>query len=112
MATPLEQWWAVEIDPDLTVEMKISLKNSIRAAAFEDVNLPVQISGTNNVITALQVTGDLVECWGTGPLSWPLRLHNPPIGVPDPDGLEIAPNGLAWRTDPAEVIADATRSAP
>lgn len=112
MATPLEQWWAVQVDPDLTVEMKTALLNSIRAAAFNDVNVPVEISGTANTITGIHVTDDLVECVGTGPLSWPLRLHNPPIGVPDPDGTEIAPNGVAWRTDPAEVIADATRSVP
>lgn len=110
MATPLEQWWAIEVDPDLTDELRTSLLESIREAAFNDVALPFLIADTGNTVTSITATGPTVICNGTGPLSWPLVLHGPPVGVPDPDGMEIHPNGSTWRTDPAEVIAGAARS--
>jgi len=111
MATLLEQWWAVQNDPDLTSEMKDSLIESLRVAAYESIELPVGISGTSVVVTSVTVTGALVECDGTGEFSWPLRLYSPPIGIPDSEGTEIAPDGSSWRTDPIEVVADAVRSA-
>lgn len=110
MATLLEQWWTVQADPDLTSPMRDALLESLRVAAYEAIEVPVGISGTAVVITDVTVDGALVECTGTGPLSWPLRLHSPPIGVPDIDGMEVAPDGTTWRTDPIEVIADAVRS--
>jgi hypothetical protein len=39
-------------------------------------------------------------------LDWPLRLIGAPIGVLDPDGVEIDPDGVAWRTDPQAVLMD------
>lgn len=112
MATLLEQWWAVQQDPDLTSEMKNALIASLRIAAYEAIELPVGIGDTSVTITAVRVSGTTVECDGTGPLSWPLLLHSPPIGIPDADGSEVAPDGTTWRTDPIEVVANAVRSVP
>lgn len=110
MATPLEQWWTVQADKNLSAQMKDDLLASLRTAAYEGIELPVGISGTAVTITSVNVSGGVVECYGTGPVSWPIRLHNPPIGWPDLEGVEIAPDGTAWRTDPIEVIADVVRN--
>jgi hypothetical protein len=109
--TLLEQWWTVQADPDLTSEMRDALLESLRVAAYEAIELPVGIGATTIVVTDVTVVGNVVECNGTGRFSWPLRLYSPPIGIPDPDGTEIAPNGDPWRTDPIEVIARAIESA-
>ena len=110
MSTLLEQWWSIDTDPTLTQSMKDDLHASLRVAAFETIDLPVIVSGTDVTITSVDVIGNLVECHGTGPVSWPLRLYNPPIGTPDSDGSEIDARGARWRTDPFEVIAEVIRN--
>lgn len=113
MATLLEQWWAVQADTSLTPTMKADLLASLRSSAYAAVDLPVVFSGTTITVTSIDVLdGGIVECHGTGPLSWPLRLHSPPIGVHDADGTELGPDGVMWRTDAVQVIADAVASVP
>jgi hypothetical protein len=111
MPTALESWWLVQNDPALSSTQKDAALATLRADAYDAIDLPVGISGTDITITQITTDGALVECTGTGPFSWPLRLYYPPIGIPDSEGTETAPDGGTWRTDPIEVIADAVRSA-
>jgi hypothetical protein len=107
--TPLESLWAVETNNTLNAETKASLVHAITVEAFDGLGLPLEIAGTPIVVTRVESTDECIVCWGTGPMSWPLRMYSPPVGVPDPDGSEIAPDGSVWRTDPYEVIANVVR---
>lgn len=106
--TPLEQWWTIEADGTLTPAERTAQLDTLRATTFLAVDIPFT-SGTLT-ITAITVDGTIVKCQGSGAFSWPLWLHGPPIGIPDPDGVEVAADGTTWSTAPEEIIATGLRS--
>ena len=106
--TPLEQWWTIEANRTLTPAERTAQLDTLRATTFLAVDLPFT-SGTLT-ITAITVDGTIVKCQGSGAFSWPLWLHGPPIGIPDPDGVEVAADGTTWSTAPEEIIATGLRS--
>jgi len=106
--TPLQQWWAIEADATLTPAERTAQLTALRATTFLAVDVPF-VSGDLTIV-AITVDGTIVKCQGSGTFSWPLWLHGPPIGIPDPDGIEIAPDGSTWSTAPEEIIANGLRS--
>jgi len=106
--TPLQQWWAIEADGTLTPAQRTAQLDTLRAATFLAVDVP--FTSGDLTILAITVDGTIVKCQGSGTFSWPLWLHGPPIGIPDPDGIEIASDGSAWSTAPEEIIAAGLRS--
>ena len=108
--TALDDWWAVESNSGLTDVQKLSLKDSIRAAAFLAVDLPFFVG--NLEIRRIEVDGNRVAVFGVGGFSWPLYIYHGPVGVTDPDGDVVKADGSRWFSDPMEVIAQCIRSAP
>lgn len=107
--TALDDWWAVEADHTLTESQKLSLLNTIRQVAFENVELPFYVDSLE--IMRIEVVGARVDVSGIGNFSWPLRIYNGPVGVPHPDGNVVKADGSSWYSDPIEVIAQCIRSA-
>jgi len=96
--TPLETLWS--LDPtDLTTARQV--KADAWAAAWAD---PVTVGSITVTSMVFDPVLDRVAFEGTGPVSWPLRLNGFSVGVVDPAGSEIAPDGTVWRTDPIAVL--------
>ena len=94
--TPLEALWAATDESEA---------NTARAAAWALLEFPI-VTG-DITITDCVVNLPVVEFHGTGgTLDWPLRLIGAPLGFPDPDGLEVHPDGSTWTTDPLAVLLD------
>ena len=92
--TPLEALWAATTDAEA---------DQARTDAWSSLTFPI-VTG-DITITGCTISLPVVEFHGMGgTLDWPLRLVSAPIGWPDPAGLEIAPNGSAWSTDPLGIL--------
>lgn len=92
--TALEDWWAATSDLE---------RDAARLLAWQQIDLPTTILGIE--ILSLTVAANVVEIYGSGTLiEWPLRLIDAPFGRPDENGLEIAPDGTTWTTDPLSVL--------
>jgi len=92
--TPLEALWAATTQAEA---------DQARTDAWSSLTFPIILGDIT--ITGSTIRLPVVEFTGTGgTLDWPLRLIGAPLGVPDPDGLEIDPDGVAWRTDPEAVL--------
>jgi hypothetical protein len=94
--TPLEALWAATTQAEA---------DQARTDAWSSLTFPITVGDIT--ITGSTINLPVVEFTGTGgTLDWPLRLIGAPLGVRDPAGMEIDPDGLAWRTDPEAVLLD------
>jgi len=102
--TPLEILWVTDPADGVTVRR---VKADAWAAAWVG---PVTVGTITVDSMAFDPMFDRVAFEGTGPISWPLRLNGFPVGVLDPAGSEIAPDGTVWRTDPVAVLRQVLES--
>ena len=102
--TPLEALWATDPNDVATVRQ---VKADAWAAAWAD---PVTVGPITVTSMVFDPVLDRVAFDGTGPVSWPLRLNGFPVGVVDPAGSEVAPDGTVWRTDPIAVLRQVLES--
>ena len=94
--TPLEALWAATTDAEA---------DQARTDAWSSLTFPI-VTG-DITITGCTISLPVVEFHGTGgTLDWPLRLVSAPIGWPDPAGLEVAPDGSTWTTNPLGILLD------
>lgn len=94
--TPLEALWAATTDAEA---------DQARTDAWSSLTFPISVGDIT--ITGCTISLPVVEFQGEGgTLSWPLRLIGAPLGVLDPDGVEIDADGLCWRTDPEAVLLE------
>lgn len=92
--TPLEALWAATTDAEV---------NQARTDAWALLELPIVYGDIT--VTSMELMLPVIQFEGTGGLlDWPLRLVNAPLGVQDPDGVEIDADGNGWRTDPLAVL--------
>jgi hypothetical protein len=92
--TPLEALWAATTDAEA---------DQARADAWSMLDVPIVYGDIT--ITEIVIQLPVVEFHGTGgTLDWPLRLISAPLGVQDPDGVEVDADGVAWRTNPLAVL--------
>jgi hypothetical protein len=92
--TPLEALWAATTQAEA---------DQARTDAWSSLTFPI-VSGTIT-ITHMSLNLPVVEFHGEGgTVDWPLRLIGAPLGVRDPDGVEIDADGNPWRTDPLSVL--------
>ena len=99
----LQDVWAIERDVLLTDGERNDMLATAKAPAWLALSLPIVADGFT--LTSCQIDGRTVRFEGSGrSLVWPLELVGHPVGVRDPAGSEIDPDGIAWRLDPLTIL--------